>query len=178
MSHPQQLAFIRSVKDQFPSNFTDVKVLEVGSLDINGSIRQFFNNCEYLGIDVGPGRHVDIVCAGQDLDHADETYDTVASCECFEHNPEWVKTFINMHRLAKSGGLVFVTCATTGRPEHGTTKTSPNDSPLTVGLGWDYYKNLTEHDFKTEFMLDEMFSSWNIRTDLSHRDLYFYGVKK
>ena len=178
MSHPQQLAFIRSVKDQFPSNFTDVKELEVGSLDINGSIRQFFDNCEYLGIDVGTGRHVDVVCAGQDLDHADATYDTVASCECFEHNPEWIKTFVNMHRLAKKGGVVFVTCATTGRPEHGTTKTSPNDSPLTVGLGWDYYKNLTEDDFKTAFELDEMFSMWNMRTDMSHRDLYFYGVKK
>jgi 2-polyprenyl-3-methyl-5-hydroxy-6-metoxy-1,4-benzoquinol methylase len=35
------------------------------------------------------------------LDFASNSFDTVASCECFEHNPEWAKTFENMHRMCK-----------------------------------------------------------------------------
>ena len=50
MSHQQQLIFVASVKDQFPEYFSQTKVLEVGSLNINGSVRQFFNNPDkYIG---------------------------------------------------------------------------------------------------------------------------------
>ena len=178
MAHQQQFNYIHSLKLRFPTSFFNCKVLEVGSLNINGSIREFFNHCDYLGIDVGPGPGVDLVCEGQNLSHPDNSYDTVGSCECFEHNPYWVETFSNMHRMAKPGGLVFMSCATTGRPEHGTTRTSPADSPLTIGKGWDYYRNLTEKDFRDEFDCDTMFSQYSFQVGHPHADLYFYGIKK
>jgi len=178
MAHQQQFNYIEKLKLKFPTSFFNKKVLEVGSLNINGSIRMFFTNCEYLGIDVGPGRGVDLVCEGQSLDHPNESYDTVGSCECFEHNPHWVETFNNMVRMTKPGGLVFMTCATTGRPEHGTTRTSPADSPLTIGIGWDYYKNLTEQDFRDNIDIDSIFSEHKFEVGAPHPDLYFYGVKK
>ena len=178
MAHQQQFNYIEKLKLKFPTSFFNKKVLEVGSLNINGSIRIFFTNCEYLGIDVGPGRGVDLVCEGQSLDHPNESYDTVGSCECFEHNPHWVETFNNMIRMTKPGGLVFMTCATTGRPEHGTTRTSPADSPLTIGIGWDYYKNLTEQDFREHIDIDSIFSDYKFEVGAPHLDLYFYGVKK
>jgi SAM-dependent methyltransferase len=118
------------------------------------------------------------VCEGQNLDSPDQTYDTVVSCECFEHNPYWVETFQNMHRMCKDGGLVIMTCATTGRPEHGTTRTSPRDSPLTIGKGWEYYKNLTEQDFRDNMDIDSMFSSYKFDVGRPHPDLYFWGIKK
>ena len=96
MSHQSQLDFVASVKKQFPQYFFESKVLEVGSLDINGSIRQFFVGCDYVGVDLGEGRGVDVVARGEELDYPDDSFDVVASCECFEHNPEWVKTFNNM----------------------------------------------------------------------------------
>jgi hypothetical protein len=90
MAHQQQFDFVRGVAHFYPNNFTNCKVLEVGSLDINGSVRQFFTGCEYIGIDLGQGRGVDVVCQGQDYDAPDNTFNTVISCECFEHNPDWV----------------------------------------------------------------------------------------
>jgi hypothetical protein len=80
-----------------------------------------------------------------------------------------------MHRVVKKGGLVVMSCATTGRAEHGTKRTSPEDAPL---VEWDYYKNLTEADFKEKFDLDKMFSKYEFSTNNQTHDLYFYGVKK
>ena len=178
MAHQQQFDYIQKLKTKFPTQFFNKKVLEVGSLDINGSIRIFFTECDYLGIDVGAGPGVDLVCEGQKLDHPNETYDTVGSCECFEHNPYWVETFNNMYRMTKPNGLVFMSCATTGRAEHGTTRTSPQDSPLTTVKGWEYYKNLTEQDFRKNFDMNSMFSEYEFVVGSPHQDLYFYGIKR
>lgn len=177
MAHRQQFEFVNKVKVRYPTYFFQKKVLEVGSLNINGTVRDFFHFCTYLGIDVGPGPGVDLVVEGQKLDHSDNTYDTVISCECFEHNPFWIETFQNMYRMTKSNGLVIMSCATTGRPEHGTTRTTPSDSPLTIKNGWDYYKNLTEIDFRENFKIDEMFSEYKFELGTTHKDLYFHGIK-
>lgn len=174
MAHPQQFHFVESVRAKFPEHFINCKVLEVGSLNINGSIRDLFSVCDYLGIDVGEGKGVDLVCQGQDYAAPDNTFDTSISCECFEHNPYWAETFVNMHRMTKIGGLVVMSCATTGRAEHGTKRSSPADAPL---LEWDYYKNLTEQDFVENFDLNSMFSTYEFGVGEATRDLYFYGIK-
>ena len=157
---------------RFPQFFVAQRVLEIGSLNINGTVRDFFIDCDYVGIDVHEGNCVDIVAYGHEFDAPNGAFDTVISAECFEHNPFWAQTFENMRRL--SSGMVIVTAATTGRAEHGTTRTSPQDSPLTVEL-WDYYKNIEVADLMS-FPLDEMFLSWEIETNHSSHDIYFWGV--
>ena len=178
MSHPEQLNFVKAVRNQHPNNFKNCNVLEVGSLNINGSVRSLFKNCNYLGIDVGPGIGVDLVCEGQKYNGPDRMYDTTISCECFEHNPYWLETFFNMWRMTKLGGLVIVTCATIGRGEHGTKRTTPQDSPLTIEFGWeDYYKNLTEQDFITPLNFGYLFEQYGFQTNNQSHDLYFVGIK-
>lgn len=178
MAHPEQREFIRKLKYKFPDFFINKKVLDVGSLNINGTLRDFFNDCQYLGIDVLGGPCVDIVCQGQDYADPDESFDVVCSAECFEHNPYWVETFKNMIRLCKRNGLVFFTCATEGRAEHGTTRTSPGCSPLTVAIGWEYYKNLTEKDVLENINLEEYFSDYGFSVNNQSFDLYFWGIRK
>ena len=46
-------------------------------------MRTMFSDCEYVGIDVGEGKGVDIVCQGQEYDAPDETFDVCASGEWF-----------------------------------------------------------------------------------------------
>ena len=116
MAHRQQQAFVATIKMAFPSYFAGSRVLEVGSLNINGSVRQHFSGGQYIGLDVGPGPGVDVVCQGQDYDAPDGSFDVVISCECLEHNPFWRETFENMLRLCRPGGLVIMTCASTGAP--------------------------------------------------------------
>jgi SAM-dependent methyltransferase len=177
MAHDQQLEFVRILSSKLPHLFRDVKVLEIGSLDITGSVRQFYRDCNYTGIDVAPGKGVDVVCQGQDYGASDGSFDQVISCEAMEHNPSWRETFANMIRLTKEGGLVVMTCATYGRPEHGTTSTEPEASPLTVEKGWDYYKNLGQSDFEGTFNLQESFSSYRFWCNWSPKDLYFIGIR-
>ena len=88
MAHKEQNDYVQAVKTKFPIFFDKKKVLEVGSLDINGSVRKFFTDCDYTGIDVGEGKGVDIVVnSGHEYDGEDKSFDITISCECFETQP-------------------------------------------------------------------------------------------
>lgn len=173
MAHYEQRIFFEQTRTQFPQYFTDVSVLEIGSLNINGTARDFFNTDRYVGVDVADGPGVDLVAEGQTLEFPDKSFDIAVSAECFEHNPHWLETFTNMHRMAST--FVIFTCATEGRPEHGTTRTTPEDSPFT--LEWDYYRNLTEQDFRNSLNFDSMFQRYEFSTNNHSHDLYFWGIK-
>ena len=176
MAHKEQSDYIASLQAKFPLAFSGERTLEIGSLNINGTVRNAFTSGEYVGVDVGNGPGVDVVVSGHEY-NSDKLFDCCISCECFEHNPFWKETFLNMIRLCKSGGLVVFTCATTGRPEHGTERSTPQDSPLTIAKGWSYYRNLTKEDFQAVFNFDLLFTDWQFSVNEQACDLYFYGVK-
>ena len=161
------------MKEKRPDFFHGVRVLEIGSLNINGTVRDFFQPADYVGVDVAPGPGVDVVALGENLDYPNNSFDVAISAECFEHNPEWSATFANMHRMAKTG--VIFTCAREGRPEHGTHDNHPDSSPLT--LDWDYYRNLNAADFEQAFDLPAMFTEHAFEYNPNSHDLYFWGVK-
>ena len=79
--------------------------------------------------------------------------------------------------MLKEGGVVLITCASTGRIEHGTDRSSPESSPGTQSVSWSYYKNLTARDFKKEFNFEQMFTKFSFFYNSSSKDLYFIGRK-
>lgn len=189
MSHKQQWDFCKKVKESLPEKFKGVKVLDIGSFDVNGNESFLFENSEFVGLDIGPGPGVNVVCPAQDYDAPGETFDTIISCECWEHNPFYAESLKNAVRMLKRNGLLLFTCATTGRPVHGVAsleegarkkftdwKTMPNVSRA----GWDneYYKNLTEDDIRSALDVDSLFSSYEFSIDKAHCDLYFWGLKR
>lgn len=174
MAHQEQRDFFNSVKTTFPQFFIDVSVIEIGSLNINGTVRDFFENCKrYVGVDLQEGPCVDLICEGQNVDFPDNEFDVSVSAECFEHNPYWAETFYNMYRMASS--FVIFTCASDGRPEHGTTRTTPENSPFT--LEWNYYRNLNSADFIKLFDINAMFKEHKFEYNRVSKDLYFWGIK-
>lgn len=180
MSHSAQREFCLKVKQRFPKMFFGVRVLDCGSLDINGNNRDLFEKSQYVGIDIGLGKNVDLVCRTHE--HCAETgyYDVVISTECLEHDMYYVVSFQNMVRMLRSGGLLLFTCATIGRKEHGTRRSFPNDSPMTaIYPGWaDYYRNLTEADVREVLPIEEIFSSFEFTVHTEHQDLHFWGIRK
>ena len=96
MAHIQQFQFFKAVANRYPNFFLGGRAAEIGSLDINGSIRDFFKCNEYIGFDVSAGAGVDEIQQGQLISSPTGHFDVAISAECFEHNPFWVETFANM----------------------------------------------------------------------------------
>lgn len=178
MAHPEQQRFMLSVKSIYPQYFDSVRVLDIGSLNINGDNRYLFTNYEYLGIDLGVGKNVDVICRGHEYKDS-KLFDTIISTECFEHDEYWILTVLNAISLLKPGGMFTFTCAADGRQEHGTKRTSPSDSPFTSLLDVDYYHNLSEDEFRQNIHLDKYFSKYYInQVKTWPQDLYFWGIKR
>ena len=175
MAHREQREWCELVKYAHDEYFVGTSVLDIGSLDINGNNRYLFEQCNYTGIDIGDGPNVDVVCSGH-LFKSDDLFDVVISTECFEHDEYWQQTLKNViNNLLKDGGLFLFSCAAPGRPEHGTKRTSPKDSPFTN----DYYRNLSEADIRSVLNCNEIFSNYKFKTRIDFpQDLYFYGIKK
>ena len=173
MAHFEQMFFFTNVKSFFPAYFKSTKVLEVGSLDINGNVRGFFEECDYTGIDIGPGPMVDLVCNGEDYGSKAHSYDVVISTEVFEHTADWDFILMNMLRLMKKTGITIFSCAGLGRQQHGTSLFNADAAPH-VAVGSDYYRNLAEADFRAAFQLEYWFSDCFFVNDLSC--VYFVGI--
>jgi SAM-dependent methyltransferase len=179
--HGQAANFTIFVKQILGNYFSNKRVLDVGSGDINGNNRFLFTNCEYHGNDVIPANNVTIVSKTKDLPFADNTFDTIVSTECFEHDPEYPESLRKIYSMLKPGGLFFFTCASTGRPEHGTRRSTPMDSYGTIGNiseMSDYYKNLTKEDINEVLPLNDLFYVWDTYYNNESNDLYFLGIKR
>lgn len=179
MAHESQRQFCERMRTRFPEYFHGAAVLDCGSQDINGSNRDLFTDSIYIGVDIGAGKNVDVVSPIHELGYPDGQFDMVISTECFEHDQHYAASLWNIVRMLRPGGLFVFTCATTGRPEHGTRKAHPESSPLTVQVdGWsDYYKNLTAADVEAALAMDS-FEAYEFETEETAHDLYFWGVKK
>ena len=179
--HPESRDFTLFVKKILTDFFINKQVLDVGSGDINGNNRFLFKNCYYHGNDVMQTKNVTIVSKTKDLPFQNNTFDTIISTECFEHDPEYEESLKKIYTMLKPDGLFCFTCASTGRPEHGTRRTTPNDSYGTIGNlddMSDYYKNITELDLNQVLPLNKLFSVWDTYYNSYSKDLYFVGIKK
>lgn len=181
MAHPEQQRFCLGVKELFPSYFDGSQVLEIGSQNVNGTMRAEFEGCHYTGVDVVDGEGVDVVSKGHKFAGLANDYDVVFSCEVFEHDPYAQQTVLNMCRMLKPGGLFFMTCATTGRGEHGTTKTTPGE---VWGPNPDFYRNVELGTFLNWIGPSEHGeidgNYWiQVHSEINDgpKDLYFYGIK-
>ena len=93
MAHKEQINYVNKVKNKFPEYFKNKKVLDIGSLDVNGNNRFLFDNCNYIGLDVGDGNNVDVVCPGHKYDAPSEFFDVIISTEVFEHDLYYIENW-------------------------------------------------------------------------------------
>jgi SAM-dependent methyltransferase len=82
---------------------------------VNGSLRQFFNDSEFLCMDMESHSSVDIVCKpGEPFPFADNCFDVILSTSCFEHDPLFWMTFIEMTRVVKPNGIIYINAPSSG----------------------------------------------------------------
>lgn len=111
-------------------NDSSKTVVDVGSWDGgNGSLRPIFSQCKYIGLDVQFGPNVDIISSSHSMPFDDNSIDVVVSSSCLEHDPMFWITFLEMSRIVKIDGYIYI-CAPSSGPYH------PEKCP---GDGWRFY---------------------------------------
>lgn len=133
--HPEAFDFVRRQLGQ-------LAVLEFGSLNVNGTVRDLFPHWNHLGVDLRPGPGVDVVADAGAFD-TPQRFDVVVSCEAFEHAANWPAIVANAFRLLKPGGLFVGTAAGPGRAAH-----KCDGTPLTDGS--EHYANVTPAELRPQ----------------------------
>jgi SAM-dependent methyltransferase len=180
--HDEATHFLKYVASVSKPHFTRGKVaLDVGSYDYNGSNRPLFDSsCIVHGNDVFPGHNVDLVYKTADLPFFEPTFDTIVSSNCFQHDLEYKESLRKLLQILRPGGILAFTCATAGKPEHGTRRHKPEMSlAARVGLSkWkEYYRPLTLDDILSSLNLAE-FQTYAVFENASSKDIFFVGLKK
>jgi hypothetical protein len=121
MCHPSVLVFVPTCLSR--SEVEGKRVLEVGSYDVNGSVRPLIEEylpASYLGVDMAPGPRVDEVvdCTGLVDRFGEGAFDVVISTEMLEHVADWQASLYNLLMMVADGGLLVVTTRSAGFPYH------------------------------------------------------------
>jgi len=145
---------------------THLRVLEIGSLDINGSIRPIFKPFaeKYIGIDVQEGPGVDIVASATEY-MSPGYFDVVVCCEVFEHTNDWKKIIQQSYINLRPGGIFIATMAGEGRPPH----SALDENPIRE---WEHYANIGAWDLKQNL---KMFSKQAV--DVLNTDTRCWAIK-
>ena len=140
--HRDARLFVRSVAANVKPG---AAVVEIGSRNINGSVRPYFRHAGlYLGVDNQVGPEVDIEADGATWDGDGRQYDCVVCCEVLEHAADPRAMCANIARLTAPGGLVILTAASPKRAPH----SAVDGGPLRDG---EQYQGVTEDDLREWF---------------------------
>jgi len=119
MVHRTAITNAKLFYDVYVQPLGEVTVVEIGSQNVNGSIRDQFAGVKYVGLDFARARGVDIVLDDPySFPFADNEVDVVVSSSCFEHSEFFWLTFVEAIRILKPGGLFYLNAPSNG-PVHG-----------------------------------------------------------
>jgi len=118
--HLSSLEHMRGLVSRYLEPTARLRILDMGSYDVNGSYRPLFEepNWQYVGVDVEPGPNVDLVLSSPyRLPLPDENADVVISGQAFEHIEFFWLSWREMVRVLRPHGLIFLIAPSRG-PEH------------------------------------------------------------
>lgn len=166
--HPPVRDFVIWCVDQIPKLTQTGHVLEVGSLNVNGEVRDLFTWADsYTGLDITPGPGVELVADARTW-VPDRLYDVVVSTEALEHIEHWDLVMDTILAACKPGGYIILTCATTGRGPH-------NQHGSATFPEGEYYGNVSMSHFAA--CVETSFTSYTLN-QTSGCDLQFFGQKR
>lgn len=107
------------IKQKLPKDLAGMKVLEVGSRNVNGGTRHLTLGSDYTGIDIQDGINVDEVRDAARLPMLwGSKFDIVICTETLEHIFWWQLAIKEMVRVLRANGLLLLTTRSPGFPKH------------------------------------------------------------
>ena len=153
--HQEVKDYISKVKQKYPEYFKNKRVLEMGSQNFNGSVRNYFEDCEYVGIDRMEGKDVDTVCNAHEFKD-EKRFDVVITTEMLEHDKYAKKSVLNAVSLLRQNGILIGTAANINRKPH------------YEGTGENrHYQNINKE------MIKELLPTAEIEEDENEEDIRF-----
>lgn len=115
--HLSSLEHVERLVAQYLCQQPALNVIDIGSYDVNGSYKAFFSrpNWNYVGVDLAAGPNVDVVLTSPyRLPFASHSADVIVSGQAFEHIEFFWLTWLEMARVLKPGGLIFLLAPSRG----------------------------------------------------------------
>ena len=134
------MTYVAWARDVLPP---PANVLELGSYNVNGSVRTMFLTGRWHGVDIRTGPGVDEVADARDYDGS-EQYDLVVTTEMLEHCEDAGKVFESVYKSLKPGGFLIATMAGEGRHPH--RNDGEHFDPRMKGD--EFYRNVTEETLR------------------------------
>jgi SAM-dependent methyltransferase len=100
----------------YTDNGKSIRVLDLGSQDVNGSLRTVApKKAEYIGADFADGKGVDVkITDPYKLPFEDNFFDVAVSSSCFEHSEFFWLSFLELLRVLKPEGLLYINVPSNG----------------------------------------------------------------
>ncbi len=144
-------------------------VLEVGSRNINGSVRNLFPGlASYRGIDIVGGPGVSCIADGADY-VAERPVEAVVCCEVLEHTPRAREIVLRAAENLVYKGVLIVTCAGPGRTPH----SAMDGMALREG---EFYHNVEPLEMEA-WLTEAGFKPTWVELNPDAGDLYAWGLK-
>jgi SAM-dependent methyltransferase len=118
--HLSSLQHMKQLVDAYLDRSRPLRVLDLGSYDVNGTYRTLFDSPEwtYTGLDLSAGPGVDVVLKDPyRFPLASQSFDLVISGQAFEHVEMFWQSWLEMLRVTRTGGMLFLIAPSRG-PEH------------------------------------------------------------
>jgi len=117
--HTTAMANCAAFFDTYAGSFepgTRPRIIEIGSQDVNGSLREVAPaDFEYVGVDFVTGKGVDVVIDDPySLPFATGSADMIVSSSCFEHSEMFWLLFLEIMRVLKPHGLLYLNVPANG----------------------------------------------------------------
>jgi hypothetical protein len=167
--HTQAYMFVASKATDLRNAVVDL-VVEIGSRNINGTIRPMFDvhAKKYIGVDVSPGDGVDVVADGATY-RPPVPADVVVCCEVLEHAPNARQIVENAVLMLRGGGMLILTAAGEGRAPH----SAVDGGRVREG---EFYRNVTRALLR-KWLEDAGVAAFEITVDDSAKDIYAWAIR-
>ncbi len=120
--HPSAMSNGLRFVEKYLSRMPEIRVLDVGSYDVNGSLKPCFEKSgwDYVGLDYKgtPQENVNyFIMPDGGFPFENDSFDVIVSSSCLEHDLAFWNTFAEMIRVSRDGALIYLNVPSEG-PYH------------------------------------------------------------